>query len=229
MSSQAPHTPSAAPRTRTALRSDARDNRDRILEVARELFADRGLDVPMAAIARRAGVGAATLYRRFPTKESLITEVFADQFSACAAVVDEAVAAADPWRGFCAAVENICAMQIADRGFSAAFLATFPKAVDVTGERHRALAKFANLAERAKATGDLRADFTPDDVMLLLMANNNLTTAAPNTARAASRRLVAYLLNSFRADHADPTNPLPPPVRLEVADVLAALPTTCRT
>ena len=55
------------------LRSDAEDNRDRILESARVLFAREGLTVPMRAIARHAGVGPATLYRRFPTKQLLAT------------------------------------------------------------------------------------------------------------------------------------------------------------
>ena len=56
-----------------ALRSDARDNRELILDAARRAFAAEGLDVPMREIARRAGVGPATLYRRFPTKEMLVT------------------------------------------------------------------------------------------------------------------------------------------------------------
>lgn len=81
------------------LRSDAQDNRDRILAVAREAFAAEGLDVPMRALARRAGVGPATLYRRFPTKEALVVEVFAEQMAACTAAVDAGLADPDPWRG----------------------------------------------------------------------------------------------------------------------------------
>ncbi|MEU8275292.1 helix-turn-helix domain-containing protein [Microbispora bryophytorum] len=64
------------------LRSDALDNRERILDAARALFAAEGLDVPMREIARRAGVGPATLYRRFPTKQLLVTEVFTDEMRA---------------------------------------------------------------------------------------------------------------------------------------------------
>ena len=56
------------------LRSDAAANRRRILAAAKELFSERGLDGPMNAIARRAGVGAATLFRRFPDRESLVAE-----------------------------------------------------------------------------------------------------------------------------------------------------------
>src|SRR5690349_1268544 len=72
------------------LRADALDNRERILDAARALFAAEGLDVPMGEIARRAGVGPATLYRRFPTKQTLIAEAFADEMRACHAIVDDA-------------------------------------------------------------------------------------------------------------------------------------------
>ncbi len=202
------------------LRADARHNRDRIIEVARELFAERGLDVPMAVIARHAQVGVATLYRRFPTKESLITDVFADQFANCAAVVHDGLADPDPWRGFCGVIEKVCVMQATDRGFSSAFLAAFPDAVDIDQQRECALRGFTELADRAKAAGRLRADFAPDDLPLLLMANNGITADSAEVARAASRRLLAYLLNSLRADHADPAEPLPPPAPLSLYDAL---------
>ncbi|MDA3644789.1 TetR/AcrR family transcriptional regulator [Saccharopolyspora indica] len=192
------------------LRVDAQQNRERIVEVARALFAERGLDVPMAAIARRAEVGVATLYRRFPTKEALITEAFADQFANCTAVVHEALEDPDPWRGFCSALEKVFAMQAEDRGFSVAFLAALPDAVDIGQEIDRALRSFSTLADRAKAAGALRADFALSDLPLLLMANNGMTTPA------ASRRLLGYLLNSLRAEHAEP---LPPPAPLSLRDL----------
>ncbi|MFI6456036.1 TetR/AcrR family transcriptional regulator [Streptosporangium amethystogenes] len=219
--SRMPTVPDAA----TGLRADARQNRDRIVEVARELFADRGLDVPMAAIARRAQVGIATLYRRFPTKESLVTEVFADQFEACVSVLDDALADPDPWRGFCTAIEKVCTMQAVDRGFSAAFIAAFPDAVDIEQERDRAVQGFAELTRRAKATGRLRADFVQGDLALLLMANSGIITESTEAALAASRRLVAYLLGAFRAEQAEP---LPSPSPLNLHDVLNSPTSTAR-
>ncbi|WP_433269049.1 TetR/AcrR family transcriptional regulator [Actinosynnema sp. CS-041913] len=199
------------------LRADARHNRDRIIEVARELFAERGLDVPMTAIARRAGVGVATLYRRFPTKGSLVTEVFAEQFATCVSVVDDALADPDPWRGFRTVIERVCAMQAVDRGFTTAFTAAFPDALDIDRERVRALHGFAELTRRAKEAGRLRADFALDDLTLLLMANGGIVADSAEAAVAASRRLVAYLLTAFRADQAEP---LPPPVPLRLHDVV---------
>ncbi|MGW5861572.1 TetR/AcrR family transcriptional regulator [Streptomyces sp. NPDC055239] len=208
-----------APAAAAGLRADALHNRERVLEAARELFATRGLDVPIAAIARRAGVGVATLYRRFPTRDSLVTEVFADQFAACVAVVDHALADPDPWRGFRTAIEKVCAMHVVDRGFTAAFLTAFPDAIDYEGERARAERGFAQLVRRAKDTGRLRADFDPADLALLLMANCGIAMGSAEAAAAASRRFVAYLLDSFRADRTAPPEPLPAPVPLELRHV----------
>lgn len=193
------------------LRADARMNRDRILDAAREAFAARGLDVPMAAIARRAGVGVATLYRRFPTRAALITEVFGDQLAHCLSVVDDALADPDPWHGFCSAIERVCAMQVADRGFSTAFLTAFPDAIDFERLRERAEEQFAEVVRRAKASGDLRADFDRADLALVLRANAGITANSPEAATAASRRLVAYLLQAFRTGDG---TPLPPPAPL---------------
>lgn len=203
------------------LRADARHNRDRILEAAHEAFAAHGLGVPMARIARRAGVGPATLYRRFPTKEALVSEVFAGQLADCAGVVDEALADPDPWRGFRTVIERVCAMQAVDRGFSTAFLAVFPDAFAVDEERDRAERGFAALVRRAQRAGRLRADFVPEDLVLLLMANSGVTACAGEAAPDASRRLVGYLLRALRAEDAPPA-PLPPAVPLGLDRLHAA-------
>ncbi|WP_433062019.1 TetR/AcrR family transcriptional regulator [Dactylosporangium sp. CS-033363] len=172
------------------LRTDARQNRDRIVEVAGALFAERGIDVPMAAIARHAEVGVATLYRRFPTREALVTEVFAEQFAACTGVLDDALTDPDPWRGFCTLVARLCAMQAADRGFAAAALEAFPDVLDCDRETARGLAAFAGLVHRAQAAGRLRPDFEPGDLLMVLQANCGVDDSA---------RLVTYLLDGFAA------------------------------
>ncbi|MFI6290274.1 TetR/AcrR family transcriptional regulator [Nonomuraea sp. NPDC050790] len=197
--------------SRMDLRADARHNRDRILEAATALFAARGIEVPMAAIARRAGVGVATLYRRFPTREALVTEVFREHLATCVATIDTALQDPDPWLGFRAFIEKVCAMNAVDRGFAAAFLTAFPHALDFGRERARAERGFAELVRRAKATGRLRADFERSDLSLILMANDGITATSAPAAVAASRRLVALLLGSF--DTA-PAAPLPPPAPL---------------
>ncbi|GLY02689.1 MULTISPECIES: TetR/AcrR family transcriptional regulator [Actinoplanes] len=201
------------------LRSDARRNRDRILDAARDLFAVRGLDVPMASVARRAGVGAATLYRHFPTKESLVTAVFAEQFTACVAVVDRALADPDPWRGFCTLLHKVCDLQVSDRGFGQAFLAAFPDTGGVAAERARGYQGFVELTRRAQAAGRLRPDFVPADLALLIASVCGLVTVAPDEAGAGAQRLVAYLLAAFDARH---TGPPLPPARLGMRHLIQA-------
>lgn len=193
-------------------RSDARHNREQILAAARAAFTAQGIDVPITAIARRAGVGPATLYRHFPTRSPLVTEAFAEQLAACVTVLDDALADPDPWRGLCAVIEKVCAMQVADRGFTAAFLSEFPDAVDHERERRRAEEGIAELVRRAQETGKLRADFAPEDITLLLLANGGVAEGVgeQELAAAASRRLVGYLLQSFRASDGTLLPPAPP-------------------
>ncbi|WP_285642845.1 TetR/AcrR family transcriptional regulator [Lentzea sp. NBRC 102530] len=179
------------------LRSDARDNRDRIMAVAREVFAAEGLDVSMREIARRAGVGPATLYRRFPTKEALVVEAFAEQVEACTRAVDEGLAHPDPWEGFRWTVSEVCRLHVLDRGFAAAFSTAYPKAVDFTAVRDSAFRKLGELIRRAKAAGRLRADFSVDDVVLLLMASAGVRNGTP----AIARRLATLFLDGSAELH----------------------------
>ncbi|MEU4291732.1 helix-turn-helix domain-containing protein [Kribbella sp. NPDC026596] len=182
-----------------SLRSDAADNRDRIVEAARALFATEGMTVTMRQIARRAGIGPATLYRRFPTKQLLAAEAFAEQVRDCRAIVDDGLAEEDPWRGFCQVIERICEVNADSRGFTEAFLATYPGAADFTVHREYTLRAVARLAERAKKTGHLRADFTSEDLVMMLSAHGGIRATNPALRRAASRRFAALTIQAFRA------------------------------
>ena len=199
------------PRT---LRSDAADNRELILGAARALFAAEGLSVPMRVIARRVGVGPATLYRHFPAKEMLVNAAFAQEMRACRAIVDEGLGAPDPWRGFCLVIEKICALHARNRGFTAAFMTAFPDAVDFAALRTYSLSAAAELARRAKEAGQLRPDFVLDDLILVLMANDGIRAASPSARAAASRRFAALAIQAFQASPGHP--PLPPAARLAV-------------
>ncbi|WP_443080549.1 TetR/AcrR family transcriptional regulator [Streptomyces sp. PTD5-9] len=153
---------------------------------------------PRRCIARRAGVGAATLYRHFPTRGSLIAAAFSEQLSQCVAALDEALQDDDPWHGLRGVLTKVCTMQAQDRGFSAASLSQFPDAPDVHRERARAEACLAQLVQRAKDTGQLREDFDPSDIPLLLLADNGVVRDSPAASMAASRRRLAYFLQSCR-------------------------------
>jgi AcrR family transcriptional regulator len=195
------------------LRADAERNRRLVLDAAREVFATQGLTAPMAEIARRAGVGVATLFRRFPTREDLITATFADRMAAYADAIDAALTDPDPWHGFCGYVERVCAMQAADRGFADVLTMSFPTAKALEAERNRAGAGFAELIARAQGAGRLRADFVHQDLVMVLMANAGVVAAA-GAAPGASQRLVGYLLQAFASEAAAPLPEAPTPGQL---------------
>jgi AcrR family transcriptional regulator len=202
---------SAAPEQ---LRSDAERNRDRILGAARRLYAADGLGVSMAAVAREAGVGIATLFRRFPTQHDLIAAVFADRMTAYGDAITAALADPDPWHGFTGYLETVCAMQAADRGFAEVLTMTFPTAKALEACRDRAYEQFVELIARAKATGRLRQDFTPEDLPLLLMANAGVVAVTGEAAPDAWRRLVGYLIQAFATPDPDPLPPAPGPAAM---------------
>jgi AcrR family transcriptional regulator len=151
----------------------------------------------MREIARRAGVGPATLYRRFPTKQELATAVFAGQVGACHAIVEEGLADPDPWHGFCLVIEKICELHARGRGFALAFRSAYPHAMDFTADRDAAVSAVAELTRRAKQTGRLRPDFVLDDLVLMLMANDGIRAASPAAQLAASRRFATFAIQAF--------------------------------
>jgi AcrR family transcriptional regulator len=203
------------------LRSDAQDNRDRVLEAARELFAESGLGVTMRQIARRAGVGPATLYRRFPTKQDLVLEAFMGELGACSAIVREAAADPDPWRGFCSVIERVTVLNARNQGFTDAFLAEYPSVVDFTAHRAALTREIAAISRRAIAAGELRADFVVDDFMLVLLAGRGLTAVPARYRVAAARRFAALAIEGLRTG--DANHPLPKSPRL-ASSVISAGP-----
>ncbi|MET9290591.1 helix-turn-helix domain-containing protein [Streptomyces sp. NPDC003077] len=207
-----------------SVRSDARDNRDRILNAAGAVFGEEGLSAPMREVARHAGVGPATLYRHFPTKRALIVETFAEQRRACQAIVRDALADPDPWQGLRSLIERICELHAHSRGFADAFMTAFPETMDFAADRERTLRAVAELARRAQKTGRLRPGFVVDDLVLMLMAHQGLQGATRADRLAASRRFAAYMIDAFRTAPATPAvpeaeapAPLPPPPRLRLA------------
>ena len=194
------------------LRTDAARNRTAIVAAAQRAFAEGGLQVPFDEIARRAGVGEATVHRRFPDRASLIAAAFGVKMSIYAEAAAEALAEADPWEGFCAYVRRVCELQSGDRGFADLLTVTFaaanPAVEELEGRRASGYRDWLAIVHRAKASGRLRHDFHQDDLVVLLMANAGVIAATAGTAPDAWRRHVEYLLQAFAATN---TDPLPPP------------------
>ncbi|MDF2824217.1 MAG: hypothetical protein K0R68_1625 [Mycobacterium sp.] len=177
------------------------------MRAAREVFAARGIDAPLSAVARRAGTSVATLYRRFPTRDDLVTTAFTEQLSQCTTALREALAHPDPWYALRTLVNQICSMQCADRGFSEAFFLRHPHFTD--DRVMLAQAQLGTLVQRCQAIGRVHADVTGDDIVLLLVANAGLVASTPEPHRA-SARLAAHFLRAFEAHHGSDVSPLPP-------------------
>ncbi len=198
----------AADPARPALRSDAERNRALIIQAAQAAFAESGLNVPLHAVARRAGVGIGTLYRRFPTRGALIAAAYADKLAELARTVEDALAEPDPWTGFCRYVETLTGIQARDPGFRDLATLASPAAGEFEAFHRRTFTGITALVDRAKRSGALREDFVPEDLIMLLMANQGVIMGTASTAPRTQPRLIAYLLQAFAAPGG---GKLPPP------------------
>jgi AcrR family transcriptional regulator len=194
---------------RRRLRADAVRNRDAIVAVARDVFAEQGLEAPLELIAARAGVGIATLYRRFPTREKLVAAALTDKVAEYAEAAEQALAVADPWSGFAGFVQRICELQASDRGLSDLLSMTLSADEQIEQLRRKANDRVITLIERAKADGTLRQDFAGEDLVLLLIATAAVMHVTGADAPAAWRRFVALALDAFRRQDS-PGLPEPP-------------------
>jgi AcrR family transcriptional regulator len=202
--------PSDLKRPARPLRRDAQRNRDVILAAARQQFCDHGLEAPLEEIARRAGVGIGTLYRHFPTRVDLLDAVLADAVQAHVDAAEQALATDDPWDGFTYYLEETCRLQAADRGLNDAMGMRFPRAATVEATKARLFDLVAQVIDRAKQSGQLRADLTLEDLAFVTWANTRILQASRAAgAPDAWRRHLGFLLDGFRSDRAHPL-PQPP-------------------
>src|SRR3954453_20861038 len=199
------------------LRADAARNREAIVGAARAVFAEQGLDAPLDDIAKRAGTGNATLYRRFPTRGDLVEAVFADRMAEHLAAVEAALDTDDAWDGFASYVRAVAAMQAQDRGIADLVTMDVSSAPEVERLRSQAFDGLLRPVDGAHAAGVLREDLTTVDVVLLLMANAWLVERAHGIPAEASARLVHTLLDGFRASAATEGPKPPPPSRMRLA------------
>jgi AcrR family transcriptional regulator len=194
------------------LRSDAQRNRERLLASAREVFAERGIDVALEEIARRAGVSIGTLYNRFPARSDLIEAVFTDRLEKMAELAGQALAADDPWHGFAAYLTGICELQAADRGFNevaARGLATSPAAQQLITTAQAAVTEVFGRAQQA---GALRDDVTIADLAFVIWGISRTVEMTAGSAPRLWRRHLALLLDGFRAAAASPLPEPPLPI-----------------
>ena len=181
------------------LRSDARRNRDRLLEVARAAFAADGLSVPLDEIARRAGVGPGTLYRHFPAKETLFEAVLRGRMQSLA---DEAAALhddQDPGAALLGFVDRLIAEAALKRDLVDALASAgteLSAGLAETGAQIRG--GIRHLLVRAQASGAIRPDIGVDDLMTII-ASMMFALRRGSAQASDPRRAVAVLRDGLLA------------------------------
>jgi AcrR family transcriptional regulator len=179
------------------LRRDAEQNRRRLIASAHEVFRERGLSATLDDVARHAGVGVGTAYRRFANKEELIDAVFDDMIDRVEALGREAVKDPDAWRGLSTSLEKVCELQAFDRGLREVMLGTGrgQQRQALVAQRIKPTADM--LIERAKEQGNLRPDAEPWDLPMIQLMVAAITdhTGHPDLWR----RYLRLLLDGMRA------------------------------
>lgn len=205
---QAPHdssAPAATPRARPP-RADAARNAGRILESGRLAFAELGPQVRLEEIAKRAGVGVATLYRHYPSKEELISAIFGWQYEEkVEPVVREALADPDPWHAMVMLLE--AGLQLAERE-AKLFSAAKETGSLLAGLATDYLGTVETVVQRAQDAGQVRADLQPHDLprLVFMLVSTIRLTPEPN---GGWRRYLALMLDALRPDAATELPPAP--------------------
>jgi AcrR family transcriptional regulator len=205
MTTQATPTP-AAPAVEVKQRADARRNRKRVLDAARMLLAEHGLDVHVGRIARTAGVGVGTVYRNFPTKEDLLQAMADERFAFFAERARAALEDPDAWHGFSELMRECARVTAEDRALSEA-MDQLPSLCGTAADKAGLNELTGELIERAKADGAMRTDFSVDDIPSIMRGLARAT--APREQAPPPMRWERYLEIILAGLRAPADAPLP--------------------
>ncbi len=192
------------------LRKDAERNRQRVLQAARELFAERGLGVSLDDIARHAGVGVGTVYRRFPDKEQLIDALFEERIGEMLRAASESLEISDPWLGFVGFLERALEMQAEDRALKELLLSTSAAHARIERARNQIQPIVEAVLQRAQQANVVRGDLAVSDLILLQHGIGEVADYTRETAPEVWRRTLTIALDGMRPDRRRPS-PLPVP------------------
>lgn len=206
------------------MRADAQRNAEKLRAAAAELFHERGLQVPLKEIARRAGVSHGTLYNLFGTREALIDEVVTDHAARrLEEVAQQALSIEDAWAGFAHYVEKICELQATDPAVADVVSGRYPGAERLMTACGRTRDAAQRILGRAREAGALRPDFTDADLVFAFAANALLARSTGDAAPNAWRRQAAFMLDGLRTEAACGQPPATQPTEQQVHDALKDL------
>jgi AcrR family transcriptional regulator len=179
------------------LRRDAERNRQRILQAASEVFTERGLQATLDDVARRAGVGVGTVYRRFPGKEALAEALFAEQIDGIAALAERALADPDPWHGLTWFLEQAGSRLAADRGLRQLLMFSIYGRDRIGHARRQMQPVVTRLLERGQAAGVVRADLRQTDIPMLAFMLTVVADYAGHLRPELWRRYLGLILDGM--------------------------------
>ena len=151
----------------TQLRRDAARNRAKLTAAGREVFAEQGPDASLEEVARRAGVGIGTLYRHFPSRETLAEEIFAEHIEEVIAAAEAAAAAEDAWIGLVSFLEHVLGLQARNLPLRGLFL-RHGGGPGIAERRRLIFPLLEQLVERAREQRVVRDDLTVGDLSLAM-------------------------------------------------------------
>jgi AcrR family transcriptional regulator len=197
------------------LRADAERNRQRILDAAKTLFAERGVDVSVEEIAAAACVGIGTFYRRFPDRESLVEAVFETKMEQVVQVARDALEIDDPWDAFRTFVLTVARMHAHDRGLKSVTLGSV-RGREVAATFRAAIQPLAQqLLDRAKEAGAVREDVTSLDIPMIYQAVSAIADRTRDVAPDYFERTLTLLVDGLARERTQPS-PMPaPPLETE--------------
>jgi AcrR family transcriptional regulator len=201
-----PEMPSQSPPS--ALRADAARNRELIIAAAAAVFAERGLDAATAEIAHRAGVGEATLFRRFPSKDDLIDAIIETRMEEVAALADAAADYPDPGAALERFMQDLVKQFSRDKGFFEAAGERCISDPKFQPLRERAMDAVGRLLKRAQDAGAVRPDLSPSDISFLAgSAMYAMEVSKPGLRDDLWKRYLRVILDGMKPDGASPLRP----------------------
>ena len=185
--------------------AEARRNDLGVLEAARDVFTAQGADAPVSAVAKHAGVGMGTLYRRYGSKTELLQRLCVLAMDQALAAADDALAASDPWDGLCGYIQACVELR---SGALASLAGQIETTAEMRATARRSMARTEEIVARAHRDGRLRADVTALDIAWLIeqFSRRSLDLLDPAEERNVRSRLVAIALDGLLAgpDRAGP-------------------------
>jgi AcrR family transcriptional regulator len=177
------------------LRADARRNRERLLDAALELFIEAGPDVPLEAVAKRAGVGIGTLYRHFPTREALVEAAYRSEVANLWAAAEELLRDRAPDAALAAFMDRFVDYAATKRGMKPMLMAVAESGSDVFADtRDQIVGAVAMLVDAGVAAGAIRPDVDAEDVLRAM----GVVWSLPAGQEEQARRVLGIVMDGLR-------------------------------